>query len=47
MSNIEFGIIATLTGMGVTLLTLYVLTLIIRLMNRLFPEIEKKKEDKK
>ena len=38
MSNIEFGIVATLTGMGVTLFTLYVLTLVIRLMNRLWPE---------
>ena len=42
MSNIEFGLVATLAGMGVTMVTLYILTLLIRLMNRLFPEIEPK-----
>jgi Na+-transporting methylmalonyl-CoA/oxaloacetate decarboxylase gamma subunit len=47
MKDLEFGLIMTLTGMGVTLLTLYLLTLIIQLMNRLFPEIDKKEEKKK
>ncbi len=46
MSNIQFGLVATLTGMGVTLVTLYILTLLIRLLNRLFPEIEQKEGKK-
>ena len=46
MSNIEFGIAATLAGMGVTLATLYLLTLVIRLMNRLWPEVEPKEGKK-
>jgi Na+-transporting methylmalonyl-CoA/oxaloacetate decarboxylase gamma subunit len=37
----------TLTGMGVTLFTLYLLTLIIHVMNRMFPDVEIKKEQKK
>jgi Na+-transporting methylmalonyl-CoA/oxaloacetate decarboxylase gamma subunit len=47
MKDLEFGLIMTLTGMGVTLFTLYLLTLVIRLMNRMFPEVETKKEQKK
>jgi Na+-transporting methylmalonyl-CoA/oxaloacetate decarboxylase gamma subunit len=47
LKDLEFGLIMTLTGMGVTLVTLYLLTLIIHLMNRLFPEVETKKEQKK
>ncbi len=47
MKDLEFGLIMTLTGMGVTLLTLFLLTLVIHLMNRIFPEIETKKEQKK
>ena len=35
-----FGLIMTIMGMGVTLITLYLLTLIIRLLTKLFP-IEK------
>jgi len=46
MSNMEFGIAATLTGMGVTLVTLYLLTLVVRLMNRLWPEVEQKEGKK-
>jgi Na+-transporting methylmalonyl-CoA/oxaloacetate decarboxylase gamma subunit len=34
-------------GMGVTLLTLYILTLVIRLLARLFPYKEGKKEESK
>ena len=47
MKDLEFGLIMTLAGIGVTLLTLYLLTLIIHLMNRIFPEVETKKEQKK
>lgn len=32
-----FGLIMMVTGIGVTMLTLYILTLVIRLLNRLFP----------
>ena len=32
-----FGLIMMVTGIGVTLLTLYILTLVIRLLTRLFP----------
>ncbi len=46
MKDLQFGLTMTLAGMGVTLLTLYILTLVIQLMNRLFPE-NQKKEDKK
>ena len=46
MSDIEFGVVATLTGMGVTLATLYILALLIRLMNRLWPEREQTKGKK-
>jgi Na+-transporting methylmalonyl-CoA/oxaloacetate decarboxylase gamma subunit len=46
MKDLEFGLIMTLTGMGVTLVTLYLLTLVIQLMNRIFPEVQKKEEKK-
>jgi len=46
MKDLEFGLTMTLTGMGVTLITLYLLTLVINLMNRLFPEAEKKEPKK-
>ncbi len=36
MRDMAFGLTATLAGMGVTLATLYLLTLLIRLLNRLF-----------
>jgi Na+-transporting methylmalonyl-CoA/oxaloacetate decarboxylase gamma subunit len=42
MKDLEFGLIMTVTGMGVTLVTLYLLTLVIGAMNRLFPEIDEK-----
>jgi Na+-transporting methylmalonyl-CoA/oxaloacetate decarboxylase gamma subunit len=44
--DLAFGLSVTLAGMGVTLATLYVLTLVVHLMNRLLPykeEPEKKK----
>jgi Na+-transporting methylmalonyl-CoA/oxaloacetate decarboxylase gamma subunit len=42
MKDLEFGLIMALAGMGVTILTLYLLTLIIQFMNRIFPDTEKK-----
>ncbi len=42
MKDLEFGLIMTVTGMGVTLITLYLLTLVIGLMNRVFPETDEK-----
>ncbi len=44
MENMGFGWTLTLLGMAVTFLTLFILTLIIRLLSRLFPF---KEEDKK
>jgi len=41
----SFGLTMTVAGMGVTFITLYLLTLLIRLLNKLFPckdEEEKK-----
>jgi hypothetical protein len=32
-----FGLTMTVAGMGVTFITLYLLTLLIRLLNKLFP----------
>ena len=47
MSAITFGLTMMVAGMAVTLFTLYLLTLIIRLLNRLFPyQEEEKKQDK-
>ncbi len=46
MKDLEFGLIMTVTGMGVTLITLCLLTLVIHLMNRLFPEVDKKADKK-
>jgi len=40
-----FGLTMTIAGMGVTFITLYLLTLLIRLLNRLFPY--KEEEEKK
>ncbi len=42
MKDLSFGLAATLAGMGVTLLTLYLLTLLVHLLNKLFPEVENK-----
>ena len=41
----SFGLTMMLAGMGVTFITLYLLTLLIRLLNRLFPF--KNEEEKK
>ncbi len=37
MSDLSFGLIMTVFGMGVTLLTLLVLALVIRVMIRIYP----------
>lgn len=42
MSNLAFGLTMTIIGMGVTLITLYLLTLVIGLLNRLYPFKEEK-----
>jgi len=46
LSDLGFGLTMTLLGMGGTLLTLYILTLVIRLLDRLFPFKEEKDESK-
>jgi Na+-transporting methylmalonyl-CoA/oxaloacetate decarboxylase gamma subunit len=46
MKDLEFGLTMTLAGMGVTLLTLYLLALVIQFMNRIFPDSPKKEEKK-
>jgi len=40
LKDMGFGLTMTVVGMGATFLTLYILTLVIRLMNRLFPHEE-------
>ncbi|MBI2869357.1 MAG: OadG family protein [Chloroflexi bacterium] len=37
MRDLAFGLTMTVLGMSVTLLTLFLLTLVIRLLNRLYP----------
>ncbi len=43
MKDWVFGLTMTIAGMGVTFLTLYILTLVIRLLDKLFPYKEEKK----
>lgn len=38
MDNVTFGLTLLVVGMGGTLLTLWLLTLVMRLLVRLFPE---------
>ncbi|MFZ5584379.1 MAG: OadG-related small transporter subunit [Thermodesulfobacteriota bacterium] len=38
MDKLDFGLTITLVGMGGTLLSLWVLTLVMKAMKRLFPE---------
>jgi Na+-transporting methylmalonyl-CoA/oxaloacetate decarboxylase gamma subunit len=45
MSDMVFGLTMTVAGMAITFITLYLLTLVIRLLNKLFPY--KKEEEKK
>lgn len=42
-----FGLTMTIAGISVTFITLYLLTLLIRLLNKLFPHKEDPKEDAK
>ena len=44
-SDLSFGLTMTLLGMGVTLATLYVITLVIRLLIKLFPMKEEEGEE--
>ncbi len=44
MNTWSFGLTMTVMGMGVTLLTLYILNLIIRLLIKLFPYKEEEGE---
>ncbi|MDP2931286.1 MAG: OadG-related small transporter subunit [Chloroflexota bacterium] len=44
MTDLAFGLTMTVMGMGVTLLTLYILTLVIRLLIKLFPYKEEEGE---
>jgi Na+-transporting methylmalonyl-CoA/oxaloacetate decarboxylase gamma subunit len=37
MKDLAFGLTMTVAGMGITFITLYLLTLLIRLLNKLFP----------
>ena len=45
MKDWAFGLMMTIAGMGVTFITLYILTLVIRLLDRLFPYKEGKKKE--
>jgi Na+-transporting methylmalonyl-CoA/oxaloacetate decarboxylase gamma subunit len=45
MSDLAFGLIMMVIGMTVTFLTLYVLTLVIRLLDKAFP-FKKAEKDK-
>jgi Na+-transporting methylmalonyl-CoA/oxaloacetate decarboxylase gamma subunit len=47
MKDWVFGLTMTIAGMGVTFITLYILTLVIRLLDRLFPFKEEKKKEGK
>jgi Na+-transporting methylmalonyl-CoA/oxaloacetate decarboxylase gamma subunit len=44
MTDMTFGWTMTLLGMGATLLTLWILTLVIRVLDKLFPFKEETKE---
>ena len=46
MSNMTFGWFSAVAGIGITLLVLYVLGLIIRLMIKLFPVTEEEEPKK-
>ncbi len=45
MTDMAFGLTMTLLGMGATFLTLWILTLVIRLLDKLFPFKEESKEE--
>ncbi len=43
MKDLAFGLTMTIMGMGITLITIYLLTWVIRILNKLFPFQEAKK----
>jgi len=43
LTDWAFGLTMTIMGMGITFLTLFLLILVIRLMNRLFPFKDERK----
>ena len=45
MKDWAFGLTMTVMGMGVTFITLYLLTLLIRLLIRLFPSKEEEERE--
>jgi Na+-transporting methylmalonyl-CoA/oxaloacetate decarboxylase gamma subunit len=45
MKDWAFGLTMTVMGMGVTFITLYLLTLLIRLLIRLFPRKEEEERE--
>lgn len=45
MKDWAFGLTMTILGMGVTAITLYLLTLLIRLLIRLFPRKEEEESE--
>ncbi|MCX6012507.1 MAG: OadG family protein [Chloroflexi bacterium] len=45
MSDINNGLVISVIGMGVTLITLYILTLVIKILIKLFPYKKEIKED--
>ena len=47
MSDINNGLVITVLGMGVTLVTLYLLTLIIKILSKIFPYQKEAKEEEK
>jgi len=44
MDNVTFGITMLICGMGGTILTLWIMSLVMRFLGRLFPEKPEKKE---
>jgi len=47
MNDLEFGLTMLVAGMAVTFITLYLLTIVIRLLNKLFPHREEDKSQNK
>lgn len=43
MRDLAFGLTMMLMGMGVTIITLFLLTLVIRLLDKLYPDKGEKK----
>jgi Na+-transporting methylmalonyl-CoA/oxaloacetate decarboxylase gamma subunit len=47
LKDLSFGLTMTFWGMGITLLTLGLLILVIRLLNRMYPFKDETKDEKK